>query len=78
VSMCAGCAMAAMAGASGARTWLQAQHASWLTPQRMRAATIGVFAAAAIGSSLTLSGSSAHTGTRHHAPAAAHGAARPR
>jgi hypothetical protein len=64
--------MAAMAGASGARTWLQAQHASWLTPARMRVATVGVFAAAAIGSSLTLSGSSAHTGVHQHAPVAAH------
>jgi hypothetical protein len=66
--------MAAMAGASGARTWLQAQHATWLTPKRMRAATVGVFAAAAIGSSLTLSGSSGHTGAHQHAPPAAHAA----
>ena len=67
--------MAAMAGASGARTWLQAQHVTWLTPARMRAATVGVFAAAAIGSSLTLSGSSPqHADVHHHAPVAAQAA----
>ena len=49
--------MAAMAGASGARSWLQAQHATWLTPKRMRTATITLFTAAAIGSSVTISGS---------------------
>jgi len=59
--MCAACAMAAMAGASGARSWLQAQHTTWLTPKRMRAATITLFTAAAIGS---------HTATPHKAPAA--------
>ena len=69
--------MAAMAGASGARTWLQAQHATWLTPQRMRVATVGIFAAAALGSSLTLSGSTPHAPAHHaHAAAAAHAPAR--
>jgi hypothetical protein len=68
--------MAAMAGASGARTWLQAQHASWLTPRRMRAATVGVFAAAALGSSLTLSGSSPHVAAHHAGAALAAHAAR--
>src|SRR5829696_6674712 len=33
--MCAACAMAAMAGATGARSWLQARHDTWLTPRRM-------------------------------------------
>lgn len=32
--------MAAAAGASGARSWLQARHMTWLTPKRMRAATL--------------------------------------
>ena len=50
--------MAAMTGATGARTWLQAQHASWLTPKRMQIATVGIFAAATLGSSVALSGSS--------------------
>ena len=70
--------MAAMAGASGARSWLQAQHATWLTPKRMRAATITLFTAAAIGSSVTISGSTpgphhhAHSTPTHRAPAAQH------
>jgi hypothetical protein len=75
--VCAACAMAAMAGASGARSWLQQQHTTWLTPQRMRVATVGLFTAAAIGSSVTISGSTpgpAHgsqssTGGRAHQPA---------
>jgi hypothetical protein len=54
--MCAACAMAAMAGASGARVWLQARHETWLTPRRMKVATVSVFAAAAIGSSVGLKG----------------------
>jgi hypothetical protein len=48
--------MAAMTGASGARVWLQAQHASWLTPRRMRVVTVSMVAAALVGSSATLSG----------------------
>ena len=34
--------MAATAGASGVRAWLQAQHLTWLTPRRMRAVTIAL------------------------------------
>jgi hypothetical protein len=55
--MCAVCAVAAMAGASGARSWLQTRHTTWLTPRRMKVATVGLFTAAAIGSSVTVSGS---------------------
>jgi hypothetical protein len=51
--------MAAMAGASGARTWLQAHHLAWLTPQRLRALTIAGFVVAVLASSVTLSGSTA-------------------
>jgi hypothetical protein len=50
--------MAAMAGASGARSWLQAQHHSWLTERRMKAATAGIFVAATLGSTVALKGSS--------------------
>jgi hypothetical protein len=50
--------MAAMAGASGARSWLQARHDTWLTPRRMKVATASVFAAAALGSTVGLKGSS--------------------
>jgi hypothetical protein len=49
--------MAAMAGASGARSWLQARHETWLTPRRMKVATASIFAAAALGSTVGLKGS---------------------
>jgi hypothetical protein len=58
--------MAAMAGATGARSWLQARHETWLTPRRMKVATVSVFAAATIGSTVGLKGS---TPPSHH-PAA--------
>lgn len=55
--MCAGCAMAAMAGASGVRSWLQAHHLTWLTPRRLRMATATLFIVAIGISSVGLSGS---------------------
>jgi len=48
-----------MAGATGVRSWLQAHHLTWLTPHRMRAVTIALFATAALVASVGLSGSSA-------------------
>jgi hypothetical protein len=70
-SMCAGCIMAATAGASGARAWLQAQHLTWLTPRVMRAITLAlVFVAFAI-SSVGISGSTPPPHASHsHASAA--------
>jgi hypothetical protein len=59
--MCAACAMAAMAGATGARSWLQARHETWLTPRRMKVATGSIFAAAIIGSTVGLKGSTPPT-----------------
>lgn len=56
--MCAACAMAAMAGASGTRSWLQARHLTWLTPARMRRVTVALFVAGTLMSSVGLSGSS--------------------
>jgi hypothetical protein len=47
-----------MAGATGARAWLQAHHMTWLTPGRMKAATIILFAVAILVSSFGISGSS--------------------
>jgi hypothetical protein len=67
--MCAGCAITAMAGASGARSWLQAHHSTWLTPKRMRLATATLFVLAIGVSSVGLSGSTA--------PPTAHGHATP-
>jgi hypothetical protein len=55
--MCVMCAMAAATGATGARTWLQNSHATWLTPRRMKAATIGVMSSAIAVSTVGLSGS---------------------
>ncbi len=49
--------MAATAGASGARAWLQAQHVTWLTPQRMKAVTIALVVVAFAVSSVGISGS---------------------
>jgi len=56
--------MAAAAGATGTRSWLQAQHQTWLTPKRLRAATIALFLAAFGFSSVTISGSTppSHSG----------------
>jgi hypothetical protein len=55
--MCAGCVMAAMAGASGTRSWLQS--VPWLTPARLKALTIALFVVAFVVSSVVLSGSGA-------------------
>ena len=57
--MCAACAMAAAAGATGVRTWLQTHHLSWLTPRRLRTATIALFVAAFLVSTIGISGSGA-------------------
>jgi hypothetical protein len=66
--------MTAMAGASGARAWLQSRHWTFLTPARLRRMTIAAFVAATLVSVVGLSGSSkpAHGAT----PAAHHAAAR--
>jgi hypothetical protein len=62
--------MAAATGATGARTWLQNSHATWLTPRRMRVATIGAMSAALAVSTVGLSGStpSPHAAGRAVAP----------
>jgi hypothetical protein len=49
--------MVAAAGASGARTWLQTRRFGWLTPGRLKAITIALFALAFTLSSVGLSGS---------------------
>lgn len=64
--------MAATAGASGVRAWLQAQHLTWLTPKRMRVVTIALVVAAFAVSSVGISGStSAPAAHRVAEPAAA-------
>jgi hypothetical protein len=56
--MCAACAMAAAAGASGARAFLQNHGPRWLTPKRLKHATIGLCVAALAVSTVGFSGSS--------------------
>ncbi len=63
--------MAAMAGASGARSWLQAHHVTWLTERRMRVATASIFVAATLGSTVALKGSSPPSHPSSHPVAAA-------
>ena len=70
--MCAGCVMAAAAGASGARSWLATQRFTWLTAARLRRATLALFVAAFGISSVGMSGSSAPVART----AALHGARR--
>jgi hypothetical protein len=58
--MCAQCmigATTALTGAAGLRAVLAAKGAAWLTPRRLRAATILLLTAGVIGSSVGLSGS---------------------
>jgi hypothetical protein len=64
--------MAAATGATGARTWLQNSHATWLTPRRMKVATIGVMGVAFAVSSVGLSGS-----TPNQHPASPHARVEP-
>jgi hypothetical protein len=40
--MCAACIVAATAGVSGVRAWLQTRRLAWLTPRRMRALTVAL------------------------------------
>jgi hypothetical protein len=60
--------MAAMAGASGVRSWLQAHHLTWLTPKRLRAATIALFVAGTLVSTVGLSGSTKGHDALAHQP----------
>jgi len=58
--MCAQCMMGAtvaLTGAAGMRAWLATRAFAWLTPRRMRAATIAMLALGVVGSSVGLSGS---------------------
>jgi hypothetical protein len=48
--------MAAAAGASGVKAWLQAHHLTWLSEARMRAITIGLLIAMLAVSAIGFSG----------------------
>jgi hypothetical protein len=52
--MCAACIVAATAGASGARAWLQTRHLAWLTPRRLGALTVALLVAGVVASSALL------------------------
>jgi hypothetical protein len=74
-SMCIGCAMAATSAATGFRTWLQTRGFSWLTPRRIRSLTVTAMSAAAIVTTVGMSGAtppSSHVS--NHAPALARAA----
>jgi hypothetical protein len=49
-------AAAAVGGAAGVRAWLATKRGAWMTPRRMRLATIALLAVSLVGSSLGLSG----------------------
>jgi hypothetical protein len=63
--------MAAAAGATGVRSWLQAHHITWLTPVRMRRITIGLCTVALGVSTVGFSGSTHPAQAERPAPAAA-------
>ncbi len=63
--MCVGCAITAASAATGFRSWLQNHHFGWLTPRRMRFLTVAAMCAAALVSTIGISGSTpppAHAG----------------
>jgi hypothetical protein len=62
----------AASAATGFRSWLQSHHLGWLTPRRLRALTIAAMSAAALVSTVGISGSTPSPG---HAPGSSAGAA---
>ena len=67
-------AMAATAGATGARSWLGVKKFSWLTPRRLRITTIVLVSAALLASATLVSGSSRGAQQQQHQQQAAHSA----
>ena len=57
--MCAQCmigATTAAVGVSGTRAWLAAKGFAWMTPRRLRFATVGLVTAGVIGSAVGFHG----------------------
>ena len=54
---CAATAAVAVGSASGIRAWLQTHGGAWLTPKRMRAATIVLLTLAVLASGVAFDGS---------------------
>jgi hypothetical protein len=50
-------AMAASAGATGARSWLGSRRFQWMTPARLKVVTIVLISAALLASATLVSGS---------------------
>jgi hypothetical protein len=63
--MCGQCAMLAASAATGARSWLAARGFQWMTPRRLKIATMVLVAAAFVGGSLRFSGSTPPGGQAH-------------
>jgi hypothetical protein len=53
---CMATATVAVGSASGIRAWLRGHGGSWLTPGRMRAATIGLLTLAVLAAGVGLNG----------------------
>ena len=53
---CAAAATTAVGAASGIRVWLRSRAGAWLTPRRMRIATISLLVLAVLGSGVALGG----------------------
>lgn len=53
---CAAAATTAVGAASGIRVWLRLKAGAWMTPKRMRLATMSLVALAVVGSSVALGG----------------------
>jgi hypothetical protein len=65
--MCAGCAMMAASAATGVRSWLHTRDWSFLTPRRLKLATIVLIVLAFGFSAVRFSGST--PAQAHHPPA---------
>jgi hypothetical protein len=62
--------MLAASAATGARSWLAARGFQWMTPRRLKVATMVIIAAAFVGGSLRFSGSTPPPSTAQHAVSA--------
>jgi hypothetical protein len=67
---CMATAMTSGAVATGARSWLATRNYSWLTPLRLKRATIAFFTAALVASALLVSGSGAQPASAQAHPGA--------
>lgn len=67
---CMATAMTSGAAVTGARSWLATRSFSWLTPQRLRRATICLLATGLLASAFFVSGSGKHAASAHAGPAA--------